>query len=276
MSTAIPNWKKGFGKTLRSDNWWLEPAIVVAGLTIFLIYSFWVTLQDTYYWVGGAEGYGGYLAPLCSPLLFVKEGLDGVATIQHSWIGTWPAWWPTWMPYSPTIWILAFPAIFRFTCYYYRKAYYRAFAGTPPACAVGAIPQKSYKGETGLLIFQNLHRISFYLVLPYIFFFFHDGYMAMFRDGQFGFGLGTILILLNAVMLSGYVFGCHAWRHLIGGQMDCMSCSKIRYGAWKKSSILNSKHQLYAWGSLITILIADVYIRLVSHGVISDINTWGN
>ena len=48
------------------------------------------------------------------------------------------------------------------TCYYYRKAYYRAFWFSPPACAVPE-PHKSYSGETRFpLIIQNVHRWFWY------------------------------------------------------------------------------------------------------------------
>ena len=57
---------------------------------------------------------------------------------------------------------LPFLLLFRLTCYYYRKAYYRAFWLSPPACAV-AEPHKSYSGETRFpLIVQNVHRYFFY------------------------------------------------------------------------------------------------------------------
>ena len=36
---------------------------------------------------------------------------------------------------SPALLILIFPLGFRLTCYYYRKAYYRSFWLSPPACA---------------------------------------------------------------------------------------------------------------------------------------------
>ena len=50
-----------------------------------------------------------------------------------------------------------------FTCYYYRKAYYRAFWLSPPSCAV-AEPHKRYTGETRFpLVLQNVHRYFFYL-----------------------------------------------------------------------------------------------------------------
>ncbi len=46
-----------------------------------------------------------------------------------------PSWLPAWI--SPAFLILWAPAGFRVTCYYYRKAYYRAFFLDPVACAVG-------------------------------------------------------------------------------------------------------------------------------------------
>jgi hypothetical protein len=56
---------------------------------------------------------------------------------------------------SPALIILIFPLGFRMTCYYYRKAYYRSFWMSPPACAV-AEPHKTYTGETRApLILQN-------------------------------------------------------------------------------------------------------------------------
>ena len=77
------------------------------------------------------------------------------------------------MALSPALIILIFPLGFRMSCYYYRKAYYRAFWLRPPACAV-AEPHASYSGETRLpLILNNIHRYFWYaavlvaLVLTY-------------------------------------------------------------------------------------------------------------
>ena len=66
---------------------------------------------------------------------------------------------------SPALFILPFPLLFRATCYYYRKAYYRAFFWDPPACAVSEVaPRKNYTGEREFpFILQNLHRYAFYL-----------------------------------------------------------------------------------------------------------------
>ena len=61
---------KGFAKTLRKDNWWLYPGLVVFGLTSFLVYGFWSAWQADFYWYSdGQEGFGGYLSPFYSPLL---------------------------------------------------------------------------------------------------------------------------------------------------------------------------------------------------------------
>jgi hypothetical protein len=269
--------KKGFGVTLRTDAWWVESALVMFGFTAFVVYSTWAAFQSQFYWYSnGAEGFGGYLSPMYSPLVFIDATAKGAAPLHHAWFGTFPSWWPSFLPSSPAFLIVAFPLLFRFTCYYYRKAYYRAFAGSPPACAVGAVQQKPYKGETGLLIFQNLHRYALYFAVIFIFILSYDAVMAFFRDGKFGVGMGSIVLLINPILLGSYTFGCHSFRHLVGGQMDCMSCNKFRYGAWKKVSFLNARHQIFAWCSLIWVGFTDVYVRMVSMGVWHDVSTWGN
>ncbi|HMB62257.1 MAG TPA: hypothetical protein VKN36_04230 [Eudoraea sp.] len=273
---------KGFARTLRNDHWWLYPGIVLFGLTSFLIYGFWSAWQADFYWYSaGQEGFGGYLAPFYSPLIFIKEGVEGAAPMDHSLLGSWPDWWPGWLPPSPSLLILAIPGIFRFTCYYYRKAYYRAFTGTPPACAVGALPRKresGYKGETGLMVVQNLHRYAMYFAMIYILIFFYDAYLSFYRGGVPGVGVGSILLLGNPVLLACYSFGCHSIRHLLAGSRDCYSCSLSGEVAHKNGKIvtwLNQRHELFAWLSLIWIMVADFYVRLVSMGIITDLNTWG-
>jgi len=267
--------KKGFAFTLRTDAWWVEPALVMFGFTAFVVYSTWAAFQSQFYWYNnGTEGFGGYLSPIYSPLIFIDESVQGAAPLQHALFGTFPSWWPSFLPASPAFLIVAFPLLFRFTCYYYRKAYYRAFAGSPPACAVGAVTQKPYKGETGLMIFQNLHRYTLYFAVLLIFILSYDAVLSFFRDGKFGVGMGSIVLLINPILLGAYTFGCHSFRHLVGGQMDCMSCSKLRYGAWKKVTFLNERHQLYAWLSLIWVGFTDVYVRMVSMGVWTDASTW--
>jgi hypothetical protein len=56
-----------------------------------------------------------------------------------------------------------------------------------------------------------------------------------------------------------------------------MSCGKstATFGAWKRVSWFNGRHMQFAWASLLWVMITDVYVRLVSMGVIKDLNTWG-
>ena len=85
-----------------------------------------------------------------------------------------------------------------------------------------------------------------------------------------------IILTINAVLLAAYCFGCHSFRHMIGGRSDCMSCGKatLQYGAWKKATWFNERHLEFAWLSLIWVMVTDLYIRLLSMGVITDLNTW--
>ena len=274
----MPKFKQLF-TTQREDKWWMSSLLVVLGFSAFVIYSTWAALQGEYFWwSGGQGGFGGYLSPFYSPPLFIDTTLNGVPSVQHAWLGEWPNWWPSWIPSSPALLILLFPLSFRFTCYYYRKAYYRAFAWSPPACAVGSIPQKEYKGETGLLVFQNIHRYTLYFAILLCFILSYDAVLSFFNDGKLGIGVGSIILLINPILLSCYVFGCHAFRHLAGGNIDCYSCSfrtQTAYKSWSIVSVLNRNHQLFAWLSLFWVGFADVYVRLVSMGIINDWNTWG-
>ena len=104
-----------------------------------------------------------------------------------------------------------------------------------------------------------------------------DVFAAFFRGGRLGIGVGTVVMMINAGLLSSYTFGCHSWRHLIGGRTDCFSCDGAvspRYGMWKASSWLNERHMACAWLSLVWVAFTDFYIYLVSTGTIRDLNTW--
>jgi hypothetical protein len=240
----------------------------------FVVYTTWATFQANHYW------HGSYLSPFYSPLLFVEPSLPGTAPVEHAWFGHWPTWWPDFLPPSPAILILLGPLSFRLTCYYYRKFYYRAYFGNPPGCAVTALPQKDYKGETKYLLFQNIHRYTVYIALFYIAVLAYDVGVAFFRDGRFGVGVGTIVMLMNVLFLLCYTCGCHAFRHLVGGRLDCFSCPSgeehLGHKAWTKVSLLNTHHMFWAWVSMIWVGFTDFYIRMVSMGIIVDFNTWGH
>src|SRR5271163_4631410 len=176
---------RGFGETARHDRWWVQPAVVFMGLSAFIVYATWAAFQDAHY------TYGPYLSPFYSPELFGSS--------PHAWFGPKPEAWPGWLPFSPALLILGIPAGFRFTCYYYRGAYYKAFWADPPACAVGE-PRKGYRGEQSFpLIIQNIHRYFLYLALLFLLVLAHDAWKAMwFSDSSgskhFGVGVGTIVL----------------------------------------------------------------------------------
>jgi hypothetical protein len=255
--------QRGFGQTSRTDLWWVTPVAVFIGLGTFVVYSTWAAFQNAHY------TWGPYLSPFYSPQLF------GDAKHPGSWFGDKPAWWPGFVPFSPALLILWAPGGFRFTCYYYRGAYYKAFWADPSSCAVGE-PRKSYRGENSLpLILQNIHRYFMYLALIFLIFLTYDVWCALWFPGpdghsHFGVGLGTLILAVNVCLLSGYTFGCHSLRHLVGGKRDCLSQSPLSHKAYSCVSCLNSRHMVWAWCSLCSVGFSDLYIRLCSMGIWHD------
>src|SRR5437867_10772221 len=83
----------------------------------------------------------------------------------------------------------------------------------------------------------------------------------------FGIGVGTIVLAINVVLLSGYTFGCHSVRHLAGGFLDQFSKSPTCYRAYACVTCFNRRHMLWGWLSLFCVGFADLYLRLCSMGV---------
>lgn len=252
-----------FGETARRDAWWLQPGVVFLGLAAFVAYSTWAAFQgEHYHW-------GPYLSPFYSPELFGESA--------HSWFGAKPGWYPGWLPWSPAFLILWAPGGFRLTCYYYRGAYYKAFWADPPSCAVGE-PRSSYRGERSFpLVFQNVHRYFLYLAIPFLFFLSHDVWKALWWEvpgtgaTELGIGVGTIVLAVNVVLLAGYTLGCHSLRHLVGGYVDSLAGRPAQQRAYRCVSCLNRRHMTWAWLSLFWVAFADIYVRLVSMGVWTDV-----
>jgi hypothetical protein len=252
--------RRGFGETARRDFWWAQPLITFIVFGSFIVYSTWAAFQGEHY------RFGPYLSPFYSPELL------GSAT---AWFGPKPGWIPTWIPFTAALLILWAPGGFRFTCYYYRGAYYKAFWADPPACAVGE-PRHNYRGERKFpLILQNVHRYFLYIALLFIIILAYDAIEAMFfasADGRrhFGIGIGTLVLILNVFLLGSYTFGCHSLRHLVGGRCDQLSNKPAQQTAWKCVSALNRRHMMFAWMSLFWVGFSDIYIRLCSMGVWTD------
>ena len=148
----------------------------------------------------------------------------------------------------------------------------RSFWFSPPACAV-AEPHKSYSGETKLpLIINNLHRYFFYFGLVFNVLLTIDAILA-FRDPEGHWGhmsIGTLVLLLNAILLWGYSASCHSCRHAVGGRLRHFSKHPIRYKLWTLVSRLNTKHQNFAWVSLIWVAFSDFFVRMVATGTITN------
>jgi hypothetical protein len=246
-ATGAPAAGSGFGSTLRRDAWWVEILPVIVLLGGFGLYATLRAFEGKFY------EWGPYLSPFYSPLIDSTH-----------------RWWK----WSPAILILGGPLSFRATCYYYRKAYYRAFFADPPACSVGE-PKRSYSGEKKFtFILQNLHRYALYLAIIFLAFLWKDAYDAFWWDGKFGMGVGTLVLLVNIILLTTYTLSCHSLRHLAGGKLDCFSCAafgKPRHSAWSFLTFLNERHMLFAWMSLISVGFADFYIRMVASGTFHDV-----
>ena len=255
-SIDVPLKNGGFGQTSRRDNWWLQPLVVFLGFATFIVYSTWAAFQGDHY------RFEGYLSPFYSPELFGSA---------HAIFGPKPEWWPGWMPFSAALLILWAPGGFRFTCYYYRGAYYKAFWADPINCAVGE-PRKTYLGEKSFpLIMQNVHRYFLYIAVLFIFLLAWDAIKAFSFDGHFGVGVGTLVLCTNVVLLGSYTFGCHSMRHFMGGRKDELPKGAIGKNCYDCVSGLNRRHMLWAWTSLCAVGFADLYVRLCSMGVWSDV-----
>jgi hypothetical protein len=249
---------------LRRDAWWGLPVTVVIVLGSFIVYSTWAALQNAHYYAAP------YLSPFYSPCV-TKACVHptfggGLPDIALPIIGI----------VSPAFLILWGPGLFRLTCYYYRKAYYRSFWLAPAACAVPDV-KNGYTGETRFpLVLQNFHRYAWYVAVIFVIVLAWDAILAFRfpRSGgghQFGVGVGTIVMWINVLLLAGYTFSCHSCRHVCGGYVNTFSRAPIRYKLWRAISRLNEKHPLYAWLSLFSVGLTDLYIRLVSMGVIHDV-----
>lgn len=241
-------------RTLRRDRWWVSPAVTAVVLLAFVVYATWAALQNRDYYRTP------YISPFYSPC---------IATICRSpKVGIVGPWWGI----SPALLVLVFPLGFRLTCYYYRKAYYRAFWRSPPACAV-AEPHRRYSGETRFpLIGQNIHRYFFYAGLVFNAILTYDAVVA-FRSssGQWGHaGVGTLMLVVNAGLLWAYTLSCHSCRHIVGGRLRTFSRHPWRYRAWTFVSRLNARHMQLAWASLLFVAFTDLYVRLVASGTIVD------
>mgnify|MGYP001370266008 CR=1 FL=1 len=243
---------------LRVDRWWLAPALTVAALLAFVGYASWRAFANADYYAAP------YVSPFYSPCLAENcEEMPGGA----SW-----ALFGDWWGLSPALIFLGLPLGFRLTCYYYRKAYYRSFWASPPACAV-AEPHSAYSGERRFpLILNNSHRYFFYASAAIAVILTWDTVLG-FRDEEHAWGhagLGTLIQLVNIALVWGYTLSCHSCRHIMGGRLRHFSAHPVRYRLWTLVSRLNGHHQRLAWASLTSLALTDLYVYLLATDVFSD------
>ena len=256
-------------RTLRKDNWRLYP------ITTFVIFTAWVVYATVRAFWGSAFYVPEYhyLTPFYSPCLneicnnvVGQTGKTGSAAEFGTFL---PEGTRGWIPFAAIS--LPFLLLFRLTCYYYRKAYYRSFWASPSACAVKE-PHGKYTGERRFpLIGQNLHRYFWLAAVLISLINTYDAIRAFHgKDGGIGIGLGTVILVANVVLLWLYTLSCHSCRHIVGGRLKNFSKHPFRYRMWGWVSKINERHGMYALITLGSLVVADAYVALVAGGAFSD------
>jgi hypothetical protein len=255
MSVTDDRFKNGVGgpgrasiaeRTLRGDRWWLAPLTTFVVFSSFIVYATWRAFTGGTPQSGNYQ-IGDYLSPFYSPGF----------------------------PLSAALIILIFPLGFRMTCYYYRKSYYRAFWLSPPACAV-AEPHTKYTGETRLpLILNNLHRYFWYAAIAVGVILSYDTVLSFQDFGIRGrssghVGLGSLIMVVNIALIWLYTLSCHSCRHAMGGRLRHFSAHPVRYKLWTWVSKINVHHAKFAWYSLFSVALADLYVMLLANGTIQE------
>lgn len=247
-------------RTLRKDRWWIEPLVYFAILGAFVVYATWAVIVGKDFVI--TESGRHIISPFYSPC---------VANSCHE--ATTPALGRAFGSFFllSRVVILLGPLGFRATCYYYRKAYYRGFWLSPPACAVSE-PHGKYTGERRFpLILQNSHRFWWYIAMLFNVMLTYDAVKAFDFGGSIGMSLGTLMLVVNLILIFLYTISCHSCRHILGGRLNHFSRHPLRYKAWTLISKLNARHGTFAMASLIFIALTDLYIRLAASTWIHDV-----
>ena len=223
---------------LRTDSWWALPVTVVVVLLSFIVYSTWAAFQNAHYFADP------YLSPFYSPCLTK-------ACLHHSFGGwTLPDFTlPIIGVLSPAFLILGGPGLFRLTCYYYRKAYYRSFwlvaAGLRGAGRQVGLhrrdPLPAHPPEPPPLRLVRGGAVHRDADLG------RDPRLPVRRTAS-GSGWAPSCMWINVLFLAGYTFSCHSCRHLCGGGVDVFSKAPVRYALWqRRHPAQRAAHPLFAW-----------------------------
>ena len=229
--------------------WWIEPALTVVCYTAFVFYASWSVFSGT------NVSFDPYVSPFFSTWL-------GFGLFRVPIIGLL-------IPFLAVI-----PLGLRGSCYYYRKSYFRAFFWDPPACAIQELKRGRYRGETRFpWVLNNYHRYFLLLSLVVLLFLWIDVIRAFTFHGHFFIGLGSLVMLVNVVLLTLYSGTCHSLRYLMGGRIDAFS--RVRGGLfWQRIMMtlnrMNPSHGAFAWYSMFSVALTDVFIRLLMAGFLHE------
>jgi hypothetical protein len=245
LEAAAPSRPSSAKEASPGRAWWIEPALTVACYTAFVVYATWSVFSGTNVF------FDPYVSPFFSTWL-------GFGLIRIPVIGLL-------IPFLAVI-----PLGLRGSCYYYRKSYFRSFFWDPPACAIQELKRGKYRGETRFpWVLNNYHRYFLLLSLVVIVFLWVDVVRAFILHGHFFVGLGSLIMLANVILLTLYSGTCHSFRYLMGGRIDAFS--RVRGGLiWQRATMalnrLNPSHGAFAWYSMFSVALTDVYIRLLMAG----------
>jgi hypothetical protein len=229
--------------------WWIEPAVTVVCYSAFVIYATWSVFDQV----------NVFFDPYVSPFF-------------STWLGFGLIRLPVFAILIPILAVI--PLGLRGSCYYYRKSYFRSFFWDPPACAIQELKRGRYRGETRFpWVLNNLHRYFLVLSVIVLVFLWVDVVRAFTYHGHFFIGLGTLIMLVNVVLLSIYTFTCHSLRYLMGGWIDAFS--RVPLGRFWHATVMflnraNPRHGFFAWVSMFSVAITDIYIRLLMAGIFHE------
>ena len=194
-SEALPPVEVTANVPTRSNAWWSEPILVFLGFSVFIAYLGFVTFITNSNWAESGVTQMSYWRYW--DYLYDVNGANYLSPFIY------------WLPLSPAYLMMWIPATFRFNF------------------AVGA-PCKTHFGKLYLpFIIQKIH--GYFLCLA-LFFFGRDAWNGMWfadltQTKHFGFGVGTLVLVVNFVLLAGYTFRCRGprlnRRHMLWAGLSC-------------------------------------------------------
>jgi hypothetical protein len=225
----------------------------------------WAALQGDFYQIRRYTAHGSrveapYLSPFYSPLLY---DLSPQAMFKE----TRPSWWPAGLPFSAAILVLWGPALFRLTCYYSHRLARRSLAG----------------GKSRSAWLWPAHRLMLGVAVVFLISLWWDTIQAVAcwptdkagkllspepeeRVYHFGMGLGSVIMLVNVILLTAYTFTCTLTTQVA---QDRPASGPPGSSAGSRT-LLSRRHMLWAWLSLFSVAFADLYIRLCAGGTWRD------